>query len=107
MRFAPNWLPQAPFEHHHVAAAGAERIAAFDRGHDDFGRAEQQRVDGIKIALELLEYLGERLAEVARSDARQLVSERLGPLCRPPDEELDKAAIDDCVVGAAHCGEEI
>ena len=46
--------------------AGVKALPAFDRGDDDLGRAEQHRIDGVEIALEALENLGERSAEIAR-----------------------------------------
>ena len=63
--------------------AGVKTLAAVDRGDDDLGRTEQHRVDGVEIALEALEDLGERRAVVARRAARQRLGERFASAAGP------------------------
>ena len=46
-----------------------------ERRDDDLRRAEQHRIDGVEVALDALEDLGERPAVVARAFARQLLGQ--------------------------------
>src|ERR1700722_14527501 len=87
--------------------ACVKAFSAFDRGDYDLGRAEQHRVDGVEIALEALENLGKRSAEIARRPTGKRVREPLRLRGRPGDIELRASAVDDRVVGAAHRGDKV
>src|SRR5580658_8603615 len=86
---------------------GVKTRPAVDRGDDDLGRTEQHGVDGVEIALEAVEDLGERGAEIARGATGKRLGEGLRVRGRTGDEELRTATVNDRVVGAAHRGDEI
>ena len=86
---------------------GVKTRPAIDRGDDDLGRTEQHGVDRVEIAVEALENLGERGAEIARGATWERLGQGLRVGGRTGDEELRTAAVDDRVVGAAHRGDEI
>jgi hypothetical protein len=44
--------------------SSVKTLSAFDRRDDDLSRAEKHGIDGVEIALESLENLGERSAEI-------------------------------------------
>src|SRR3984885_2169157 len=87
--------------------ACAKTLSAFDRGDDDLSGAEEHGVNGVEIALEALENLGEWSAEIARSAAGKRLSETLRILGRPRDIELRASAVDDRIIGAAHSGDKV
>ena len=74
---APTASGEGGIEHFMMHGARVKTRPAFDRGDDDLGRAEQHRVDGVEIALEALENLGERGAEIARGAAGKRLGESL------------------------------
>src|SRR5208282_1059100 len=86
---------------------GVKTCPAIDRGDDDLGRTEQHGVDGVEVAVEAVENLRERGAEIARGATGKRLGEGLRVGGRTGDEELRTAAVDDRVVGAAHRGDEI
>src|SRR6185312_14987955 len=73
-----------------VESAAVEGAAAVERRDGDAGRAEQQPVHGIEIALVGIEDLRERPAVVARAGARQVLGQLLGIAVRAGDEELHR-----------------
>src|SRR5208282_1692153 len=83
---------------------GVKTRPAIDRGDDDLGRTEQHGVDGIEIAPEAVENLGERGAEIARGATWERLGKGLRVRGRTGDEELRAPAVDDRIVGAAHRG---
>src|SRR5579863_828158 len=87
--------------------AGAESLAAFERGDKSDRRTEQHRVDLVEILIEGFEDFSEGAAIVARIGARQGVGEFARRGGRAGDEKMRNAAVDDRVVGAAHGGNEI
>src|ERR1700722_11096194 len=87
--------------------ACVKAFSAFDRGDYNLGRAEQHGLDGVEVALETLEKLGKRSAEVARRPTRKRVRETLRLRGRPGDIELRASAVDDRVVSAAHSGDKV
>ena len=89
------------FENIRSQFAEAVRLAAgqIDQRHD--GRAEQQRIDLVKVAAVALEDRSERLAEVARGAAWHLRSDLREPGVVIADPQRHFAAIEDRVVGAA------
>src|ERR1700722_16995093 len=85
----------------------AKTLSVFDRGDDDLSGAEEHGVNGVEIALEALENLGEWGAEIARSVAGERLSKILRILGRPRDIELRASAVNDRVVSAAHSGDKV
>ena len=65
------------------------------------------RIDGVEVAFETLEDLGERRAEIARRATGKRLRETLRILGRPRDIELRASAVDDRIVGAAHRGDKV
>ncbi len=65
------------------------------------------RVDGIEIALELLKDVSERLPVIARCTAGKLFRQITSCSSAAAHIELDKTAIDDCVVRPTHGIQEI
>src|SRR5690242_3429742 len=90
-----------------VDAAGAEALAAVDRGDDHFRRAEQHRIDGIEITVEPAKDLGEGSSMVAGIARGQLFGESPRILGGAGHEEPDPGAVNDGVVGAAESLQEI
>ena len=56
---------ERPQQHFRLRPAEAVRLAGLQVAEDDLGRAEQQRVDLVEVAVVALEDLGERRAVVA------------------------------------------
>ena len=85
----------------------AKTLTIFDRCDDDLSRAEQHGVNGVKVALEALENLGEWSAEIARRATGKRLSKTLRILGRPGDIELRASAVNDRIVRAAHSGDKV
>src|ERR1700722_1798438 len=85
----------------------AKTLTIFDRCDDDLSRAEQHGVNGVKVALEALENLGEWSAEIARRATGKRLSKTLCILGRPGDIELRASAVNDRIVRAAHSGDKV
>src|SRR5690242_5668075 len=90
-----------------IEAAGLEAFAGVECRHDHLRRAEQQRIDGVEVALEALEDLGERTSVVARAFARQLLGELARGRRGAGHHQMGAPRIDDGVVGTAHRGDEV
>src|SRR6516162_629154 len=82
-------------------------FAGFQRGDCDLGRAEQHRIDGVKVAFDLFENLRKWPAIVARGPARKLFCEFVRFARRSGHVELDASPKNDGVVRSTHSFDEI